>query len=30
MKLRTTPEGLIAEDPQRGRWARLPGRATTC
>jgi 2-keto-4-pentenoate hydratase/2-oxohepta-3-ene-1,7-dioic acid hydratase in catechol pathway len=25
MKLRTTPEGLIAHDPQRGRWVRLPG-----
>jgi 2-keto-4-pentenoate hydratase/2-oxohepta-3-ene-1,7-dioic acid hydratase in catechol pathway len=25
MKLRTTPEGLIAEDPERGRWARLDG-----
>ncbi|MBV9002173.1 MAG: fumarylacetoacetate hydrolase family protein [Solirubrobacterales bacterium] len=25
MKLRTTPEGLIAYDPDRGRWVRLPG-----
>ena len=25
MRLRTTPGGLIAEDPVRGRWARLPG-----
>ena len=25
MKLRMTPDGLIAEDPQRARWARLPG-----
>src|SRR3954469_9057184 len=24
MKLRTTAAGLIAEDPERGRWARLP------
>ena len=27
MKLRTTPEGVIAEDPERGRWVSLP-RAT--
>ena len=25
MKLRTTPEGLIAEDPERGRWVSLQG-----
>lgn len=25
MKLRTTPEGLICHDRQRGRWVRLPG-----
>jgi 2-keto-4-pentenoate hydratase/2-oxohepta-3-ene-1,7-dioic acid hydratase in catechol pathway len=25
MRLRTTPGGLIAEDPARGRWARLAG-----
>ena len=25
MKLRTTPEGLIAEDLERGRWASLEG-----
>ena len=25
MKLRTTPEGVIAYDPDRGRWVRLPG-----
>ncbi|HSS31739.1 MAG TPA: fumarylacetoacetate hydrolase family protein [Solirubrobacterales bacterium] len=25
MKLRTTPEGLICHDPQRGRWVRVPG-----
>jgi Fumarylacetoacetate (FAA) hydrolase family len=25
MKLRTTPDGLIAYDPDRGRWVRLPG-----
>jgi len=25
MKLRMTPDGLIAEDPERGRWVRLPG-----
>ena len=25
MKLRTTPEGLIAEDSERGRWASLQG-----
>jgi 2-keto-4-pentenoate hydratase/2-oxohepta-3-ene-1,7-dioic acid hydratase in catechol pathway len=25
MKLRTTPEGLIAHDPDRGRWVRIPG-----
>jgi 2-keto-4-pentenoate hydratase/2-oxohepta-3-ene-1,7-dioic acid hydratase in catechol pathway len=25
MRLRTTPGGLIAEDPLRDRWARLPG-----
>jgi 2-keto-4-pentenoate hydratase/2-oxohepta-3-ene-1,7-dioic acid hydratase in catechol pathway len=24
MKLRTTPEGLIAHDPERDRWMRLP------
>ena len=24
MKLRTTPDGLIAHDPQRDRWVRLP------
>jgi len=24
MKLRTTAEGLIAHDPQRDRWVRLP------
>ncbi|HEY5709541.1 MAG TPA: fumarylacetoacetate hydrolase family protein [Solirubrobacterales bacterium] len=24
MKLRTTPEGVIAEDPERGRWVSLP------
>ena len=27
MRLRMTPGGLIAEDPARGRWARLPGEA---
>jgi 2-keto-4-pentenoate hydratase/2-oxohepta-3-ene-1,7-dioic acid hydratase in catechol pathway len=25
MKLRTTPDGLIAHDPDRGRWVLLPG-----
>jgi 2-keto-4-pentenoate hydratase/2-oxohepta-3-ene-1,7-dioic acid hydratase in catechol pathway len=25
MKLRTTPEGLICHDRQRGRWVRVPG-----
>ena len=25
MRLRTTAEGLIAHDPQRDRWVRLPG-----
>jgi 2-keto-4-pentenoate hydratase/2-oxohepta-3-ene-1,7-dioic acid hydratase in catechol pathway len=25
MKLRTTPSGLIAHDPDRDRWVRLPG-----
>jgi hypothetical protein len=25
MKLRTTPDGLIAYDPDRGRWVRPPG-----
>jgi 2-keto-4-pentenoate hydratase/2-oxohepta-3-ene-1,7-dioic acid hydratase in catechol pathway len=25
MKLRTTPQGTIAEDPERGRWVALPG-----
>ncbi|WP_210490990.1 fumarylacetoacetate hydrolase family protein [Patulibacter sp. SYSU D01012] len=25
MKLRSTPDGLIAHDEQRGRWVRLPG-----
>jgi 2-keto-4-pentenoate hydratase/2-oxohepta-3-ene-1,7-dioic acid hydratase in catechol pathway len=27
MKLRATPDGLIAHDPQRGRWVRLPGES---
>ena len=27
MRLRTTAEGLIAQDPQRDRWVRLPERA---
>ena len=27
MKLRTTPEGVIAQDPERGRWVRLPGES---
>ena len=26
MKLRTTPEGLIAHDPDRDRWVRLPAQ----
>ena len=25
MRIRTTAEGLIAHDPQRDRWVRLPG-----
>ncbi len=25
MKLRTTPDGVIAEDEEHGRWVRLPG-----
>jgi 2-keto-4-pentenoate hydratase/2-oxohepta-3-ene-1,7-dioic acid hydratase in catechol pathway len=25
MKLRTTPDGVIAQDKERGRWVRLPG-----
>jgi hypothetical protein len=26
MKLRTTPDGLIAHDPNRERWVHLPGQ----
>ena len=25
MKLRTTPQGLIAQDPANDRWVALPG-----